>query len=120
MAVVPNVRNFSLLEAQAKLAYENLQWTYEGDGALVSDQIPAPGTRVPPQTSVRLYFYEEEIVHEVSVPSVLGQSMRDASTMLSEAGLYIRIIGSGMAKKQTPAAGSKVPAGSVIEVEFSP
>lgn len=120
MAVVPNVRNFSLLEAQAKLAHENLQWTYEGDGALVSDQVPNPGTRVPPQTTVRLYFYEEEIAQEVSVPSVVGQSMRDASSILSEEGLYIRIIGSGMARKQTPAAGAKVPYGSVIEVEFSP
>jgi len=38
-------------------------------GALVSDQVPNPGTRVPPQTTVRLYFYEEEIAQEVSVPS---------------------------------------------------
>ncbi len=42
------------------------------------------------------------------VPSVLGLSMRDASLKLSEVGLRIKVVGTGLAYEQSPAAGTKV------------
>lgn len=44
----------------------------------------------------------------VVVPSVLGLSMRDASLKLSEVGLRIKVVGTGLAYEQSPAAGTKV------------
>ncbi len=118
MAVVPNVTNFSRSEAQAKLAQEILNWVAEGDGDRVVEQVPAPGTRVPVQTTVRLFFYDEETDKNVVVPSVLGLSMRDASAKLSEVGLRIRVVGTGLAYEQSPASGTKVLPGGVVEVRF--
>ncbi len=118
LAVVPNVTNFSLAEAQAKLAQQTLNWAAEGDGDLVVEQTPAPGSRVPVQTTVRLFFYNEEMEKSVVVPSVLGLSMRDASLKLSEVGLRIKVVGTGLAYEQSPAAGTKVLPGGAVEVRF--
>jgi stage V sporulation protein D (sporulation-specific penicillin-binding protein) len=89
----------------------------EGEGTLVTDQTPAPGARVPAQTTVHLYFAQGEL-EDVEVPSVVGLSMLDASAKLSAAGLQMRVVGSGVAAEQLPQAGARVPKGSVVEVRF--
>lgn len=118
LVIVPNVSNFSKTEAQARLAQANLRWDFEREGSLVADQMPSPGARVPAQTTVHLFFYDPETQEEVLVPSVLGLSMRDASMKLAEAGLRIRIDGSGIAYSQSPRAGTKLPKGAAVEVNF--
>ncbi len=114
---VPNVLSLSKQEAQARLAQAGLFWTMEGEGTLVTDQTPKPGVRVPAQTTVHLSFDRGEL-EEVEVPSVIGLSMLDASARLTEAGLLIKIAGSGVAVEQLPSAGARVPRGSLVEVQF--
>ncbi len=118
LVMVPNVINFSKADALNKLAAANLQGAAAGQGDIVADQSPKPGQRVSPYSTVHLYFYGGEKKAEVTVPSVIGLSMRDASLKLSEAGLQIRILGSGLAVKQSPAAGGKISAGATVEVNF--
>ena len=118
LVIVPNVANYSKNEAQARLEQANLRWFFEGEGALVADQTPSPGARVPAQTAIHLFFYDPEAQEEVIVPSVMGLSMRDASQKLAEAGLKIRIDGSGIAYNQSPKAGTKLPKGATVEVNF--
>src|SRR5690606_6871472 len=103
--------------AQARLAQAGLFWTMEGEGTLVTNQTPSPGVRVPAQTTVHLYFDRGDL-EEVAVPSVTGLSMLDASAALTAAGLRIKVVGSGVAVNQLPAAGTVVPKGSTVEVEF--
>ncbi len=118
MTVVPNIRNFPLNEAREILLEANLQVT-GNQGDVVLDQIPSPGSRVPVNTTVNLFFHSESETRMTSVPDVLGKSMRDASQVVLETGLRIRIVGSGTASSQSPKPGTQVPLGSVIEVEFS-
>lgn len=115
---VPNLSGLSPTEAMARLSANNLQWSLVGDGNFVREQTPGPGSRVTPQTTIHLSFQDKDDFEEVTIPSILGLSMRDASAKLSEYGLRIVIKGSGIAKKQSPSAGVKVPKGSVIEVNF--
>ena len=115
---VPNVSNFSRVEAEARLAQANLHWTMDGEGSIVVDQTPSSGTQVPPQTTVRLFFYEPDYEQDVEIPSVLGLSMIDASAQLAEYNLRIKIVGSGVAREQSPQAGTKVPKGAQVEVNF--
>ena len=117
-ALVPNLSNFTREEAQARLAQGNFPWTMEGQGTLVTSQTPRPGSRVPVQTTVHLFFYEEDQAEEVEVPNVIGTSMRDASTILSDLGLRISIVGSGVAEEQSPGPGTKILKGSAVEVVF--
>jgi cell division protein FtsI (penicillin-binding protein 3) len=58
--------------------------------------------------------------NQVAVPSFVGQSMRQVIVEASAAGLGLRVVGSGVARQQVPAAGSKVPAGTQIVVQFGP
>ena len=117
-ALVPNVSNFTKEEAQARLSKAGFPWTMEGDGTLVTAQTPKPGARVPVQTTVHLFFYEQDQGEEVEVPDVSGMSMRDASTTLSDLGLRITVVGSGIAAEQSPGAGTRIPKGSAVEVIF--
>lgn len=120
MAVVPNVRNLPIQDGKNALAQRGLQWSYELEGDIIMDQIPSPGSKVPPRTTVNLFFYDEANLKHITVPNLVGRSMRDVSTIISELGLRLRVTGSGMAIRQTLPAGSQVPVGSVIEVEFIP
>ncbi len=120
MAVVPNVRNYTLTDAEAILREFNLTANYIGSGNLIRDQIPSPGSRVLPQSSINLIFYEDANLIMETVPNLIGKSMRDSSALLGELGFQFRPQGSGIAVTQFPQAGTKIPVGSIVEVEFQP
>lgn len=116
--LVPNLSNFTRDEVKAYLEKENIPWTMEGGGPLVTAQTPRPGARVPEQTTVHLFFYGQDQTDMVEVPDVQGMSMRDASTTLSDRGLRITIVGSGVAVEQSPQPGTEVSQGSAVKVVF--
>ena len=116
--LVPNLTNFTLEEAKARLLQASLPWTVEGEGPLVTAQTPRPGAQVPAQTTVHLFFYGGNDSEDVTVPNVIGMSMRDASGSLSDLDLLIQVRGSGVAVKQSPEAGAAVSRGSTVEVIF--
>ena len=53
------------------------------------------------------------------VPSLVGMPLRSAVMTAQQAGFELAILGNGVAREQTPAAGSRVPAGSKIAVRFT-
>ncbi len=57
--------------------------------------------------------------HQVAVPSFAGKSLREAVVQASAAGLGIQVVGTGLAHGQVPAAGTMVPAGTDIVVQFT-
>jgi cell division protein FtsI (penicillin-binding protein 3) len=54
----------------------------------------------------------------VAVPSLLGQPVRSVIEHAGGVGLGVQVIGSGIARQQVPAAGTMVPAGTQIVVQF--
>ncbi len=120
MAIVPNIRNYTVSEAEKILKENNLTANHLNTGNIVRDQIPSPGSRVLPHTTVNLMFYEDSEPIMIPVPNLIGKSMRDVSILIDELGLQFRPKGSGIAIRQTPPAGTRIPAGSVVEVEFQP
>jgi cell division protein FtsI (penicillin-binding protein 3) len=53
------------------------------------------------------------------VPSLLGKPVRAALEIAQESGIDIDIIGSGVAREQSPPAGTHIAAGARVEVRFS-
>jgi cell division protein FtsI (penicillin-binding protein 3) len=53
------------------------------------------------------------------VPSFMGKTMRGAVETAQQNGLEISILGSGIARQQSPLPGSRLPAGQRIMVRFS-
>ncbi len=56
----------------------------------------------------------------VTMPGLVGKSMRDVVVTAANLGLNVRVYGSGVAAAQAPAAGTKVPAGTTVVVRFHP
>jgi len=54
----------------------------------------------------------------IEVPSFIGKSVRGAIETAQASGLELNPVGSGIAREQTPAAGSHVTAGSRVLVKF--
>ena len=54
----------------------------------------------------------------IEVPSFVGKTVRGAIESAQDAGLQLDAVGSGVARQQTPTAGSHVPAGSRVTVQF--
>jgi hypothetical protein len=54
----------------------------------------------------------------IVVPSFLGKSVRTAIEMAQESGLDLDAVGSGLARQQSPPAGSHVASGSQVTVRF--
>jgi cell division protein FtsI (penicillin-binding protein 3) len=54
----------------------------------------------------------------VAVPSLVGDPVRTVIEQAGAAGLGVQVVGSGIARQQVPAAGTMVPAGTEIVVQF--
>jgi len=54
----------------------------------------------------------------IEVPSFVGKTFRGAVEAAQDAGLELEAVGSGVARQQTPIAGSHVAAGSRVTVQF--
>ena len=54
----------------------------------------------------------------IEVPSFVGKTVRGAVEAAQDIGLELEPVGSGVAREQTPAAGTHVPAGSRVTVQF--
>jgi cell division protein FtsI (penicillin-binding protein 3) len=54
----------------------------------------------------------------IEVPSFLGKTVRGALDAAQDAGLELEAVGSGVARQQTPAAGTHVAAGARVTVQF--
>jgi cell division protein FtsI (penicillin-binding protein 3) len=54
----------------------------------------------------------------IEVPSFLGKNLRNAMETAEDVGLDLDAVGSGVAREQTPAAGTRVAAGARVVVRF--
>jgi len=54
----------------------------------------------------------------IEVPSFTGKTVRKAVEAAQDVGLDIEVVGSGVAREQAPAAGTHVPSGSRVRVQF--
>ena len=78
-------------------------------------QPPAPVPASPTQGGTVIMNVESGVL----VPSVVGLPLREAIEAAARAGLEIDASGSGIAREQSPPAGSRIPAGARIAVRFS-
>ncbi|HEX5235178.1 MAG TPA: penicillin-binding transpeptidase domain-containing protein [Silvibacterium sp.] len=79
----------------------------------LSSSPSSPGSQSSPQTGVVVSSN-----NNVAVPSLLGEPVRAVIEQAGAAGLGVQVLGSGIARQQVPAAGTKVPAGTQIVVQF--
>jgi cell division protein FtsI (penicillin-binding protein 3) len=69
----------------------------------------------PPQTGTVVLEVEQG---GIEVPSFVGKTVRSAVEAAQDAGLELEAVGSGVARQQTPPAGTHVAAGARVTVQF--
>ena len=99
-----------------------------GDGEKVKEQSPKMGALLDETNSKLILYTTDEAIKEketVKVPNLLGMTAVAANGTLTNLGLNIRIFGTTnyfadgvVVLKQSPAAGTAVEVGTVIEVTF--
>lgn len=114
---VANVVDMPIADAKAKLQESKLTVKVIGNGDTVLEQMPVGGIKVYENSQVILYT-EENKEARVTVPDVKGYSVSEATRILAEHGLNIRVTGQGEAFQQDPAEGTEVSQGSVVTVNF--
>jgi cell division protein FtsI (penicillin-binding protein 3) len=80
----------------------------------IAEPIPPPIRRSPPKSGT-----VSVPNHEIAVPAFAGKSLREVVMEAGTTGLGLRVVGSGIARMQAPAAGTMVPAGTEIVVQFT-
>ena len=122
---MPEVTGLSLSDAKAQLKEKNLTCRTVGTGETVTAQVPAGGAVIPGGSETVLYLDQEPDNTGATVPDVTGKDAETAGKLLTDAGLYMKIIGAVggqstiLATRQSPEAGETVEQGTVVEVEFS-
>nr|WP_279286933.1 PASTA domain-containing protein [Heliobacterium chlorum] len=57
---------------------------------------------------------------QVECPDLLGKGIKQVGDTLAKLGLSFEPVGTGVAKSQSYKAGTKLPVGTVVRVEFVP
>ena len=122
--VVEELTGLTLEQAQKRLKEQGLGCQIAGTGGTVTGQIPAAGKTVPGGSEVLLYLGENAPEELVKVPDFVGMNRQQASDAAGTLGLYILVAGNNAvspdvtAATQSIAAGTEVPVGTTIKLEF--
>ena len=88
-----------------------------GEGTQIVAQYPFPGEALGNQQQIQLYLADPE-KNEVILPNLQGLTILEASRLLEQMGLIIRVTGGGFAQGQLPEAGTIVKRNSQVQVQF--
>ena len=122
---MPDVTGMTEAEAAALLAERNLTYRKVGEGATIMDQLPAANALIPGKSEVVLYFNQTAPEDMVTVPNFLTYNLKNAGDLAYLNGLYMLVTGANKndpmvtATYQDIPAGTQVPRGTMITVEFT-
>lgn len=121
---VPFVTDKSVADAKATVEAKGFKCEVIGNGDTVMAQSPLVGTSIAYTGTVFLYTDENPDAEMTEVPAVVGISVKDADDAMNYSGLNYVATGASVSeegavvKKQSVPAGTQVPKGTVIELEF--
>lgn len=123
---LPNYIGWSVNDAVQSLGYRGMSYEIVGDGDTVIKTAPAGGSAVRGDGVVYIYTGDTEKSDMVTVPDLVGKSATVANLMVVNSKLNINITGTtnyengvgAVAVSQSPEAGTEVPKGTIVTVEF--
>jgi cell division protein FtsI/penicillin-binding protein 2 len=78
--------------------------------------VPLQTPSLPPPSKGTVVL---DVTGGVEVPSFLGKPLREAVELAQQTGVEIDVVGSGVAREQSPAPGTHIPAGAHVAVRFA-
>lgn len=120
LKTVPNIKNKTVAEAQKVLTNSGFRCDFTLTGnkneVLVTDQVPAAGTKLPNNSLVMLYTAENNVRTSTTVPNLNKMTAAQAANSLKSKNLNISVEGNGTVATQEPASGTQVEQGTVVKV----
>lgn len=114
---LPDVKSKTIGEAKKILDSAGFTYNTHGDDdAIISEQVPKPGTALVNGAVIELYTNSTDAKTSVQVPSIKGYTATRAKNALLVQGLNVKIIGTGQVVSQDPIAGTNVEAGTVVTI----
>lgn len=118
---VPNVVGQTVSEAAKTVSEAGLDCVFDGEGGIVTAQLPSSGA-VMSEGSIMMLYVDNltDMSHnsKVDVPDLTGLSVLEANRLLRSYGLSMQIEGGGLAVSQQPAAGESVYPTATVYVKF--
>ena len=118
---VPSLVGLPLAQARKQAAEAGFKVLDDGNGGIVTAQMPSAGAMLISGGQMMLYTYTDDLPKPeelVCVPDVQGLSLAQAATLIRQRGLEMQIEGSGFAVRQEPAAGEYIARGTIVKVNF--
>lgn len=120
----PFLKGISKEHSEILLANLNIPYSIKGKSGHVVQQIPEPGTELKPGEEISLILSETYAMPDsanikegyAEIPELRGMSMRQATSLLTQAGLKTELIGSGTIFAQYPQAGELLRKGYTVTI----
>jgi cell division protein FtsI (penicillin-binding protein 3) len=117
---VPDVRHYPAPIARSILHRSGYRVEAGGTGMVV-EQTPSPGSRIEEGTTIRLVVAGPNGGDEtITVPDLVGLTVRSALNRSVVDGLSLEVTGSGIVAQQIPRPGQQVTPGTIIRVQCRP
>lgn len=116
--VVPEVSPGNAVDAINAFVAAGLNPVVETQGEIMYTYTPAAGARVYKGSNVYLYCASAD-GNAFTMPDLSGKNIKEVDRILSGFGMTTVINGSGLAYRQSVAAGTVITPGTMIEVYFS-
>ena len=123
---MPDLTGMSIQNAERNLNQYGFIYKVEGpdSASVVIDQFPKAGITVDKNHPITLKIgrskaQDHKTVITGTMPDLVGLTLRKALKSASDQGVEIRIIGSGIVRKQSLLVGSRITSGSVCILEAS-
>ncbi len=123
---MPDLSGMNIQTAERNLNQYGFLYKVEGpdSASVVIDQFPKAGITVDKNHPITLKIgrsksLDHKAVSAGMMPDLVGLTLRKAMRSASEQGVQIRIIGSGIVRKQSLLAGSRISSESVCVLEAS-
>ena len=123
---VPSVIGKNSLDAQAEIRNEGFESDFVGEAGIIVKQVPPAGSLLPKGSTIIIYTEDTTSGDEkdAMVPNVIGMTAAEANSVITNAGLNIKVTGGGLDQagavviSQSIPDGIMVPLGSIVEVKF--
>lgn len=120
----PDFTDMTRDKVESRAALDGLNYKIYGDGETVTDQLPAVGTMIPRDQTIRIYMGEEKPTKEQKAPNLVGMTYRGIEKLMKGSMYYLRPVGLASLDvkvacvKQDPAPGELCTPGTVITLSF--
>lgn len=114
----PDLRHLPVPTAIGRAMRAGLPVEITGDGLVVTDQVPAPGSPMKPGDKIQLMAKPTASPSTRLVPRLTGMTAAEAALILTELQLVPEVHGSGHVAAQTPKPGTVVEVGSTVSLDL--